>query len=248
MERDPNASQFDESQGQYAGFDPSAAERQEGVPAFSDAPDGEDSPGQEATEEQVDYRALYEAQQQETVAERQYRERLEAQQQQLMYQASQAAWKQEAEDARRYANTLDYEPAQKYLADFYEQREQRLMGWAEQSTKAVWINQHADQVIQHYGLTDKDRARLGSDPQQFGPIAESIRAERDSYSSELQETRNKLKRLEQQMAAQGALSNPAYRQGGARPGGAVPTNVQPGSLASLEQAFIQAGVPIRPRR
>jgi hypothetical protein len=69
MERDPNVDQSTDPQETYAGFDPSAAEMHEGVPAFSDAPDEESAP-QESSEEQIDYRALWESAQQETAAER----------------------------------------------------------------------------------------------------------------------------------------------------------------------------------
>lgn len=244
MERDPNVDQSNDPQANYAGFDPSAAEMHEGVPAFSDAPDEENAPQDASAEDQIDYQALWQAAQQETAAERSQRERLEAQQQQLMYQASQAAWENERKNAHQHAQTLDYEPAQQYLAQFYQQREQRLMGWAQQATQGVWAASHADQVIRHYGLSPEDRARLGNDPAQFAAVAQSIAAERQRYSAELNETKAELKKMRQQLAAQGALGNPAYRQGGARPNGAIPTNVQPGSIEHLA-ASLGLQAPVR---
>ncbi len=245
MDPNQNVNQPDDPQANYAGFDPSTAEMHEGVPAFSDALDGENAPQGEAPEEQVDYRALYESAQQETAQERSARQQLEAQQQQLMFQASQAAWEQERQNAHAHANTLDYEQAQQHLANFYQQREQRLMGWAQQATQAVWINQHADQVIRQHGLSPDDRARLGNDPQQFAAVAQSISSERQRYTSELQDTKAQLKKMQQQLAANGALSNPAYRQGGARPNGAVPNQLVPGSVEKLAAIL---GMPAQPRR
>jgi hypothetical protein len=216
-----------------AAFDPSAAEQYEGAPAASAAPDDEDAPQDEAAEE-PDYRALWESAQQETAQERQARQALEAQQQQLMFQASQQAWEKERQDAHAYAAQLDYEPAQKYLADFYAGREQRLMGWAQQATQAVWINQHAEQVMRHFGLDPEDRVRLGSDPNQMAAIAQSIAGERSRFDERLSRIERENKQLKRQIAAGQALGNPAYRQGGTRPGAPKPTDPNyAGSLAQL---------------
>lgn len=219
-------------QANAAAYDPTAAEMHEGAPAFSDAPDGQDAPEQEP-EEQVDYRALYEQSQQETAQERQLREAREAELQRLAFQASQYAWQQEVEEHKKRTANLDYEEARKADESFYRNREQQVMNWAQQATAATYINAHAEKVIAYWGLNPEDRAMLGGDPNRMNDIAQSIATQRQQYRSELQETKKELKQLRNQIAANAALQNPAYRQGGGRPPVATPPNVDKGSIDHL---------------
>lgn len=241
MDRQPT----DPTEGHDAAFDPSAAEQYEGAPAASAAPDDDSAPPQDETP-QVDWQAEIAAREARAAAAEQRAQQLEAERQQLMFQASQQAWEQERQQAHAHAATLDYEPAQQYLAQFYADRERRLMGWAQQATAAVWINQHADDVMRRYGLGPEDRIRLGSDPQQMEANAQWIVNERTRNTAEVDGLRKELTALKRQMAAQGALGNPAYRTGGTRPNGTPPTELPAGSLEKL--AAILNGPPAMPQR
>lgn len=242
----------DDLEGLRAAFEPPAAEQYEGAPAASAAPDGTGAPQGEATEE-VDYRALWEQEQQrtaqlqqETAAERAERERLQAEQQQIVLRASQQAWEEERRRAHEYAKTLDFDQHDAYLANFYGNRERQLMEWSLNTTAQAAINEHAGKVIEYWGLEPQDRARLGTDPNQMNAIAESIVADRKRYNAKVETLEKELTQLRRQMNGNAALANPAYRQGGARPGVATPSNFPKDSLEFLgERLGIPYGNPSR---
>jgi hypothetical protein len=221
-----------------------AAEMHEGAPAFPDAPGLETAPEQ-STEPEIDWKAKYEADvaawQQETVAERQRREALEIQQQQLLAQAGQAAWQQEEARAQQHASTLDYDSALAFMQQFYRAREARTMQYAQSIAHSSAMENYVGQVISYWGLNPTDRVRLGNDPNQMNAIAESIVAERQSTSSEVAQLRKELEHLKRGQQAQAALNNPAYRQGGARPAGALPPEIEKGSIDHLRVAL---GLPL----
>lgn len=232
-------------EGLRAAFEPPAAEQYEGAPAASAAPDGTDAPPEQASE-QVDYRALWEQAQQETAAERAERERLQMEQQQIVLRASQQAWEEERRRAHEYAKTLDFDQHDAYLANFYAQRENRLMEWSLTTTAQAAINEHAGKVIAYWGLDPQDRARLGHDPNQMNAIAESIVADRQRHGAEVETLRKELTQLRRQVNGNAALANPAYRQGGVRPGVATPSKFPTSSLEFLgERLGIPYGDPSR---
>lgn len=222
-----------------AAFDPSAAEQYEGAPAASAAPDGNDAPPEEGTE-QVDYRALWEQAQHETAAERAERERLEAERQQIVFQASQQAWEEERRRAKEHAKTLDYEQALEYMSNFSADRERRVMEWSLNTAAQAAVNEHAGKVISYWGLAPEDRARLGGDPHRMNEIAQSIVADRQRTSAEVESLRKEVKQLRSRVNGNNALANPAYRQGGSRPPVAVPSDVPKGSLEFLGRRL---GIP-----
>jgi hypothetical protein len=219
-----------------AATDPSAAEQYEGAPAASDAPDDDAAP-QEETEGQIDWQAVAAEREHRAAAAEQRAQQLEAEQQRLAFQASQYAWQREEEEHHQRTANLDYE--QKVNADraFYASREQRLMNWAQTATQAVWVNQHADDVIRRYGLSPDDRIRLGPDPAQMEANAEWIVNERSRGSAEVAALRKELTQLKRQVGANRALDNPAYRQGGARPGTSAPPTVDPTDLSQWTRAL-----------
>lgn len=222
-----------------AATDPSAAEQYEGAPAASAAPDDDLAPEDEAPE-QIDWQVIADERERRAVAAEQQAQALATQQQQMALQVAEAAWEQERQQAHAYARTLDYEQHDKYLEQYYGYVDQRRKQQYAQAVAPVYINAQADRIMGAYGLAPEDRVRLGSDPNQMEAIAHSIASERQRYQAEREADRAELKKLKRQMQANQALSNPAYRQGGARPGTNAPGNVDPNDMSQWKRAL---GIP-----
>lgn len=242
---------------QGAVSDPSAAEPQE--PFLAGAPGDEGAPPEEAGgEPEVDWRALYE---QDVARERAERERLAAENQryqQAMHQAQVQAWQaqrqQRIDEHFRQTQGLDYDAAiaanQQFVRQMDAEHQQALQAAQWQANLAVqWaqINATADSLIQRYGLTPDDRVLIGNDPQQMEQNAARLKVQRDETAA----IRKEFAALKNQLRAQGALANPAYRQGGARPGGVPPTqDLDPNNLndwTTVMQA-LEAGLRAPARR
>lgn len=189
-----------------------------GQNGLQDEADG-GSPAQGPSQDELiaRYEAMLSQERAEKARLEQERQAVQIERQQIQAQQAQAQWDQLEAQALAHARTLDYDQALQYMADFSRQRTQAVMGAAQQMTQQVNIAQFRQHVIQKYGLSSEDAARLGSDPYQFDPIGASIKAEREHTNSKIGALEKQIEQLKRQSQAQARIASGVDRSGG--PGG-----------------------------
>lgn len=141
-------------------------------------------------------------------------ERFQADRMQAQNELARQAWNKLEAQAKAAAAEMEYEQSHAYLSDFYRQREQAIINNSNDMLMRFAGNVYVKDVIERYGLDEKDAVMLGSDPNRYDEIAERIKSERDAAERRYADLESKIKQSETSQYVQQRVASGAYVNGG----------------------------------